>query len=146
MIRVTRLCKPHSAATRRTPRLRRADPLEARSRPAERLAVVRVGTLRLPSGVTTPLVDLASPATRWACWPGHFGEGRYGFEVSTPTADWFTTTVNKYVNVAGPRSPLWQAENGSVNHYGVCDRGAKAAETDALQSPLAALLARQPAG
>jgi hypothetical protein len=57
--------------------------------------------------------------------------------------DWEHGT--KYVNVAGPRSPLWQAENGSVNHFGVCDRGAAAAENDALHGALAALLARQPA-
>ena len=94
---------------------------------------------------STPLVDLASRDTSWACWPGHFGEGRYGFEVSTPTADWFTTTVTKYVNVAGPRSPLWQAENGSVNHFGVCDQGAAAAEQAAVHGVLGELLARQPA-
>jgi hypothetical protein len=90
---------------------------------------------------TTPLVDLAAPDVAWACWPGHFGEARYGFEVSDPDADWFTTVINQYVDVAGPRSPLWQAENGSVNHEGVCRRGAAAAEHDALRGPLAGRLA-----
>ena len=90
---------------------------------------------------TTPLVDLAAPDVAWACWPGHFGEARYGFEVSDPDADWFTTVIDQYVDVAGPRSPLWQAENGSVNQEGVCQRGAAAAEHDALSGPLAARLA-----
>jgi hypothetical protein len=94
---------------------------------------------------TTPLVDLASPQTRWSCWPGHFGEAKPGTEVVAPSADTLTTAIATYVHVAGPVSPLWQAENGSVSShpsYGVCDRGAAAAENDALHGPLAPLLTR----
>lgn len=62
---------------------------------------------------TTPLVDLARAS--WACWPGHFGEAtpaqlrnaRRG--ESDPRR-----AVAKYVLVAGPRSPLRQAENADV--------------------------------
>lgn len=59
---------------------------------------------------TTPLVDLAK--ARWACWPGHFGE-------ATPTQlahakrreSSLQRTIEKYYHVAGPLSPLRQAEN-----------------------------------
>jgi hypothetical protein len=61
--------------------------------------------------------------------------------VSDPSADWFTTVINQFVDVAGPRSPLWQAENGSVNHEGVCRTAAATAENDAVRGPLAARLA-----
>ena len=87
---------------------------------------------------TTPLVDLGQ--TIWACWPGHFGEARHGVEVVDPTADTLTTAVAKYVHVAGPVSPLRQAENGQDPGYGVCTRGAGASEYDALHGPLTPLL------
>jgi len=90
---------------------------------------------------TTPLVDLASPDTPWACWPGHFGEAKPGRETSTVTADTFDKALTHYVDVAGPRAPLRQAENGTPTS-GVCTRGAGAAENDALQGPLAAVLTR----
>jgi hypothetical protein len=99
-------------------------------------------------GSTTPLVDLGDPSIRWPCWPGHFGESKLGFEVSTPDADTLTKAINKYVHVWGPRSPLWQAENGSLSRstpitgYGVCDRGAGAGEKDALGGSLGAVLTR----
>jgi hypothetical protein len=91
---------------------------------------------------STPLVDLASPQTPWACWRGHFGEAKIGREVVKPNADTLTTADNKFVHVAGPRAPLEQAENGSVTGRGVCDRGAGAAESDALHGPVGALLTR----
>jgi hypothetical protein len=87
---------------------------------------------------TTPLVDLAH--TGWACWPGHFGEAKPGREVVKPNADTLTTYVAKYVHVAGPVSPLWQAENGSDPGYGVCKSGAQTAEQEALKGPLAPVL------
>lgn len=86
---------------------------------------------------TTPLVDLASPAARWSCWPGHFGEAKGG-ELVEPNGDTIANDIAKYVDVAGPVSPLWQAENGSLNSqhpvdsYGVCNQGAGAAERSAL--------------
>jgi hypothetical protein len=86
----------------------------------------------------TPLVDLGQ--TSWACWPGHFGEAKAGREVVDPTADTLTTAIAKYVHVAGPVSPLRQAENGQDPGYGVCTRGAGASEYDALHGPLTPLL------
>ena len=87
---------------------------------------------------TTPLVDLGH--TTWACWPGHFGEAKSGREVVDATADTLTTIIAKYVDVAGPVSPLRQAENGQDPGYGVCTRGAAASEDDALHGPLTPLL------
>ena len=66
---------------------------------------------------TTPLVDLAH--TPWACWEGHFGAQAPGL---VQTAAQSTSAVvrslarelESYVYVAGPRSPLWQAENGHL--------------------------------
>lgn len=66
---------------------------------------------------TTPLVDIAS--TPWACWKGHFG-------VATPSEvkaarldeDSVQRAIDKYYYVAGPRSPLWQAENGHLSADG----------------------------
>ena len=87
---------------------------------------------------TTPLVDLGRMT--WACWPGHFGEARSGREVVDPTADTLTTIISQYVHVAGPVSPLRQAENGQDPGYGVCARGAAGTESDALHGPLTPLL------
>jgi hypothetical protein len=86
----------------------------------------------------TPLVDLGQ--TSWACWPGHFGEAKAGREVVDATADTLTTAIAKYVHVAGPVSPLRQAENGQDPGYGVCTHGAGASEDDALHGPLTPLL------
>jgi hypothetical protein len=66
---------------------------------------------------TTPLVDIAS--TPWACWKGHFG-------VATPSEvegakhdeDSLQLAIDDYYDVAGPRSPLWQAENGHLTADG----------------------------
>ncbi len=62
---------------------------------------------------TTPLVDIAK--TPWACWQGHFG-------VATPSEigaaklkeSSIQRTIDANYEVAGPRSPLWQAENGRL--------------------------------
>jgi hypothetical protein len=61
----------------------------------------------------TPLVDIAK--TPWACWRGHFG-------VATPSEigaaklkeSSIQRTIDSNYQVAGPRSPLWQAENGRL--------------------------------
>jgi len=87
---------------------------------------------------TTPLVDLGQ--TTWACWPGHFGEAKSGIEVANPTADTIDKIIASNVHVAGPLSPLKQAENGQDPGYGVCTRGAGASEYDALHGPLTPLL------
>jgi hypothetical protein len=66
---------------------------------------------------TTPLVDIAK--TPWACWQGHFG-------VATPSEvagakhpeNSVQRALNSYYEVAGPRSPLWQAENGHLQADG----------------------------
>jgi hypothetical protein len=91
---------------------------------------------------TTPLVDLASAQTPWACWRGHFGEAKLGREVFKPDADTLTKADNQFVHVAGPRAPLEQAENGFATGHGVCDRGPAAAEQGALRGELAPLLSR----
>jgi hypothetical protein len=91
---------------------------------------------------TTPLVDLASAQTQWACWRGHFGEAKPGREAPLVNADTFAKADFNYVHVAGPRAPLQQAENGTATGPGVCDRGAGAAEMDAMHGPLGALLTR----
>lgn len=62
---------------------------------------------------STPLVDLAK--TPWACWRGHFG-------VATPSEigaarlneGSIQRTIDANYEVAGPRSPLRQAENGRL--------------------------------
>jgi hypothetical protein len=62
---------------------------------------------------TTPLVDIARAP--WACWQGHFG-------VATPSEigaaklneGSIQRAIDANYEVAGPRSPLWQAENGRL--------------------------------
>ncbi|MGP0037852.1 MAG: Vps62-related protein [Solirubrobacteraceae bacterium] len=88
---------------------------------------------------TTPLVDIAKAP--WACWEGHFG-------VATPTEignaklneGSIQRAIDANVLVAGPRSPLWQAENGRLaadesgktpTNYGVCAADDPAAPEDA---------------
>ena len=58
----------------------------------------------------TPLVDLAH--TNWACWPGRFGEATPTQlrNAALPESD-PRRYIAKYVLVAGPPSPLRQAEN-----------------------------------
>jgi hypothetical protein len=74
---------------------------------------------------TTPLIDLARSS--WACWPGHFGEATAAqrAEAALPESNpgrWRA----QFVTVAGPLSPLRQAENA-----GVCSRGPLLAEETA---------------
>jgi hypothetical protein len=62
---------------------------------------------------STPLVDIAKAP--WACWRGHFG-------VATPSEvagaklneGAIQLAIDRYYHVAGPRSPLWQGENGHL--------------------------------
>ena len=66
---------------------------------------------------TTPLVDLAH--TTWACWQGHFGVLPPGVvQTAAQSTSAIVRTLahelESYVLVAGPRSPLWQAENGHL--------------------------------
>jgi Vacuolar protein sorting-associated protein 62 len=87
---------------------------------------------------TTPLVDIAK--TPWACWQGHFGVATHS-EISTATNEGSVQrAIDANVLVAGPRSPLWQAENGRLaadesgktpTNYGVCAAGDPAAPEDA---------------
>jgi Vacuolar protein sorting-associated protein 62 len=62
---------------------------------------------------TTPLVDIATAP--WACWKGHFGVAS-ATELSH--AKQGEGTIQRAIDanyyVAGPRSPLWQAENGRL--------------------------------
>ena len=85
---------------------------------------------------STPLVDLAR--MNWACWKGHFGEAKPGFELNrTGEADTVITKARTFVFVAGPISPLWQAENGSLAAgTGPCTRpgGPQGVERTALHT------------
>jgi hypothetical protein len=56
------------------------------------------------SPATTPLVDLSHAS--WACWPGHFGVAGAGLHSANNIDD-----PTGLVLVAGPPSPLRQAEN-----------------------------------
>lgn len=62
---------------------------------------------------TTPLVDLARAS--WSCWPGHFGEATPSQLRNAKRGESDPRrAIAKYVLVAGPRSPLRQAENADV--------------------------------
>jgi hypothetical protein len=63
---------------------------------------------------TTPLVDLR--AMPWACWQGHFGYAGPG-TISTVHSSLLDKTNSKYFDVAGPPTPLRQAENSKL---GLC--------------------------
>jgi hypothetical protein len=63
---------------------------------------------------TTPLVDLR--ATPWGCWLGHFGYAGPG-TISTTHSSFLDQTSTRYYDVAGPPSPLRQAENSRL---GLC--------------------------
>jgi hypothetical protein len=60
---------------------------------------------------TTPLVDLR--AMPWACWRGHFGYAGPG-TIATTHANALDQASTKYYDVAGPPSPLRQAENSTL--------------------------------
>jgi hypothetical protein len=62
---------------------------------------------------TTPLVDIA--AAPWACWKGHFGVATPSeVQASKQNEGSVQRAIDDYYYVAGPPSPLWQAENGSL--------------------------------
>jgi Vacuolar protein sorting-associated protein 62 len=62
---------------------------------------------------STPLVDIAR--TPWACWKGHFGVATPSeVQGSTHSESSVQLAINDYYEVAGPVSPLWQAENGQL--------------------------------
>ncbi|HSC04980.1 MAG TPA: hypothetical protein VLC49_16735 [Solirubrobacteraceae bacterium] len=70
---------------------------------------------------TTPLVDVAK--TPWACWQGHFGVAtKSEIGAAKLKESSLQRTVDQQYKVAGPRSPLWQAENGRL----AADQTAKA--------------------
>ena len=72
---------------------------------------------------TTPLVDIAK--TPWACWEGHFGVAtRTEIGNAKKSESSLQRTVDQQYEVAGPRSPLWQAENGRL----AADQTAKAGQ------------------
>ena len=81
---------------------------------------------------TTPLVDLAK--VPWACWRGHFGVAtRSEIGAAQLKESSIQRAINANYKVAGPRSPLWQAENGrlaadqtapAATDNGVCAHGA----------------------
>jgi hypothetical protein len=91
---------------------------------------------------TTPLVDLAQ--TNWACWKGHFGEAKPGLEVNaTGESDNVLSSAREFVFVAGPISPLWQAENGSLAHNtGPCAGTGPGAAENAAERAVARVLPR----
>lgn len=63
---------------------------------------------------TTPLTDLR--AMPWACWQGHFGYAGPG-TISTVHSSVLDQANTKYYDVAGPPTPLRQAENSKL---GLC--------------------------
>jgi hypothetical protein len=94
-------------------------------------------------GQGTPLVDIAK--TPWACWQGHFGVAT-ATEVGNAkkSESSIQRTIDENYQVAGPRSPLWQAENGRLaadrtpqagkpppTDHGVCAGGADPAAPEA---------------
>jgi hypothetical protein len=93
---------------------------------------------------TTPLVDLAQET--WACWKGHFGEAKPRLEVNAPgEPDNIFSGARELFYVAGPVSPLWQGENGSLAHgTGPCAGAGSvaAAELEAASGQVGRTLAR----
>lgn len=72
---------------------------------------------------TTPLVDIAKQP--WACWKGHFGVAtRTEIGNAKKSESSLQRTIDGQYQVAGPRSPLWQAENGRL----AADQTAKAGQ------------------
>jgi hypothetical protein len=62
---------------------------------------------------TTPLVDIATAP--WACWKGHFGVAtRSEIGAAKLNEGSIQRAIDANYDVAGPRSPLWQAENGRL--------------------------------
>ena len=74
---------------------------------------------------TTPLVDLAR--VPWACWRGHFGVAtRSEIGAARLRESSIQRTIDANYEVAGPRSPLWQAENGRLAVDQTAKQGAPA--------------------
>jgi hypothetical protein len=74
---------------------------------------------------TTPLVDLAT--VPWACWRGHFGIAtRSEIGAARLRESSIQRTIDANYEVAGPRSPLWQAENGRLAADQTAKQGAPA--------------------
>jgi hypothetical protein len=72
---------------------------------------------------TTPLVDIAKMP--WACWKGHFGVAtKSEIGAAKLKESSIQRTIDGQYQVAGPRSPLWQAENGRL----AADQTAKAGQ------------------
>jgi hypothetical protein len=61
---------------------------------------------------TTPLVDIAKAP--WACWRGHFGVATAKTGAAAMNEGSIQRAIRANYYVAGPRSPLWQAENGGL--------------------------------
>jgi hypothetical protein len=95
---------------------------------------------------STPLVDIAT--TPWACWQGHFGVAT-STEIGNgkKSESSIQRTIDANYDVAGPRSPLWQAENGRLaadqspsasnphpTDNGVCANGANPAAPEQAAS------------
>ncbi len=76
-------------------------------------------------GATTPLVDLSH--VTWACWPGHFGKAGAALRTAGNRRD----PTGLYL-VAGPRSPLRQAENADAHTCGSAGRRAREASLGLL--------------
>jgi hypothetical protein len=98
---------------------------------------------------TTPLVDIAK--TPWACWKGHFGVATPSeVQGATHSESSVQLALNDYYEVAGPVSPLWQAENGALptgasqTGSGFCANGADPAapEQAAIRAGVARPLTR----
>jgi hypothetical protein len=70
------------------------------------------GPPRFAFSAQTPLVDIAR--TPWACWAGHFGEAIPRVELGNGQPETILDELRHWVLVAGPVSPLQQAENSGV--------------------------------
>jgi hypothetical protein len=101
-------------------------------------------------GASTPLVDIAKMP--WSCWKGHFGVATRAEIANAKREEGsIQRTIRKYFLVAGPRSPLWQAENGHLasdgppaTNTGVCANGGnpEATELAAMRSGVGAVRQR----
>jgi hypothetical protein len=97
---------------------------------------------------TTPLVDIA--AMPWACWKGHFGVATAS-EVSASQKNEGSVqrAIDNYYHVAGPVSPLWQADNGNLAatgaKQGVCaNDDPQAHEREAIHGGIARVASPAP--
>ena len=97
---------------------------------------------------TTPLADIA--ATPWACWKGHFGVATASeVSASKKNEGSIQRAIDDYYHVAGPVSPLWQAENGNLAatgaKQGVCaNDDPQAPEREAIREGIGRLASHAP--